>query len=452
MSSVTEKFEDSGVHWIGSVPDHWSVSKIGYFYEVQLGKMVQPNKKSETDKLVPYLKAVNVQDSGLKYNDENKMYASSTDLAKYDVEKGDLLVCEGGEIGRSALVDKEYKGFVFQNSLHRVRSTFNNVQFLHYIMQAIRNSGYIDVLVNRLTIAHLTRERLIGVKIAIPNKGEQDVIVQFLNHKTSEIDTLIADKQKLIELLEEKRQAVISEAVTKGLDPDVPMKDSGVAWIGEIPEHWGLNRLGTITDKLSNGYVGPTRDVLRDHGIRYLQSLHIKQGKVLFDKKPYYVDESWGSKHEKSKLKKGDLVIVQTGDIGQCAVITREFEDTNCHALIIVRLKEHVGFGEYLNWYFQSNYGFFSLLSFKTGALHPHLDPGRIKNMKILLPPKEEQENIINYLNREITDIESIINIQKKIINRFKEYRQSLIYEAVTGKIDVQEMERKIEQEEVSSS
>src|SRR5699024_501399 len=176
------------------------MSKIGHLYEVQLGKMIQPERKLETDKNVPYLKAINVQDTGLVYDTQHKMYASSSDLTKYDIEKGDLLVCEGGEIGRSALVKKEYKEFIFQNSLHRIRSISNNVQFLHYIMQAIRNSGYINVLVNRLTIAHLTREKLVNVKVAVPSKSEQDLIVSFLNRKTSEIDTLIEDKEKLIQL------------------------------------------------------------------------------------------------------------------------------------------------------------------------------------------------------------------------------------------------------------
>src|SRR5699024_12574825 len=114
------------------------MSKIGHLYEVQLGKMIQPERKLETDKNVPYLKAINVQDTGLVYDTQHKMYASSLELTKYDIEQGDLLVCEGGDIGRAALVNIEYKEFIFQNSLHRIPSIPHHAHFLHYLMQATR--------------------------------------------------------------------------------------------------------------------------------------------------------------------------------------------------------------------------------------------------------------------------------------------------------------------------
>ena len=123
-----------------------------------------------------------------------------------------------------------------------------------------------------------------NLKLPATPPEEQRIISAFLDHETAKIDQLVAKQERLIELLKEKRQAVISHAVTKGLNPDAPMKDSGVEWLGEVPEHWRMLRISNITTKITNGYVGPTRDILVEEGVPYLQSLHIKNGKILFER------------------------------------------------------------------------------------------------------------------------------------------------------------------------
>lgn len=281
-------------------------------------------------------------------------------------------------------------------------------------------------------------ERMKRIKIPIPPIKDQILISTFLTNNLAHLDALIEKKQILIELLQEKRQAIIEEAVTKGLNPNVPMKDSGIEWLGNVPAHWKTMLLGIAAEKMTNGYVGPTRDILKEEGVRYLQSLHIKNGKILFDRKHYYVDAEWSKKQSKSVLRTGDVLFVQTGaEIGQCSVVTPEFDGCNCHALIIVKLRKKIGLGEYLTWYFQSNHGKNMLLSFRTGALHPHLDTGRICNIKLAFPPIDEQKSIINLLNRETEKYDQILNKIQLQIEKLQEYRQALISEAVTGKINV---------------
>ncbi|MBY3618627.1 restriction endonuclease subunit S [Paenibacillus sp. FSL K6-3166] len=276
--------------------------------------------------------------------------------------------------------------------------------------------------------------------IYIPPKNEQIAIVNFLDKQTKKIDNLVNKQQKLVELLQEKRQSLIEEAVTKGLNREAPMKDSGIEWLGEIPSNWKTMLLGIAAEKMTNGYVGPTRDILVEDGVRYLQSMHIKNGKILFDRKHYFVDKEWSKKQSKSILRKGDVLFVQTGaEIGQCSVVTTEYEGCNCHALIIVRLRQHIGLGEYLTWYFQSNHGKNTLLSYRTGALHPHLDTGRICNIKIAFPTIEEQQQIVNFLEKEAKKYDQLISKIEQQIEKLQEYRQALISEAVTGKIDVRE-------------
>ncbi|MEO6724011.1 MAG: restriction endonuclease subunit S, partial [Blastocatellia bacterium] len=134
-------------------------------------------------------------------------------------------------------------------------------------------------------------------------------------------------------------------------------KASGVEWLGDVPEHWEVRRVATVSDKITNGFVGPTRGILVDDGVRYLQSLHIKENKILFHRE-YYVEPEWSMEHQKSVLREGDVLIVQTGDVGQAAVVTKEFEGCNCHALIIVAPKPKKLFGPFLSWFLNSSPGF----------------------------------------------------------------------------------------------
>ncbi len=169
-------------------------------------------------------------------------------------------------------------------------------------------------------------------------------------------------------------------------------------WLGEVPAHWEVRTLAHISSKITNGYVGPTRDILVDQGIPYLQSLHIKNDQILF-REDFYVTESWSREHSKSILKAGDVLIVQTGDIGQVAVVPPYFEGANCHALIVVAPIRSVVSGRFLAAVLNSHYGQSSLKSIQTGALHPHLNCGDVRYLWIPLPPKPEQQALVAFLN-----------------------------------------------------
>ena len=211
-------------------------------------------------------------------------------------------------------------------------------------------------------------------------------------------------------------------------------KDSGVEWLGKVPSHWDILSIARISNKITNGYVGATRDIFFGSGVRYLQSLHIKNNTINFHT-PYYVSESWSNEKSKSILKQGDVLIVQTGDIGQVAAVTKEFEGCNCHALIIVSGTEKIS-GFYLAWFLNSNYGRQTLKSIQTGALHPHLNCDAIKDIKITLPDIYLQKTIANFLDHETAKIDSLIEKQKQLIQLLKEKRQAVISHAVTKGLD----------------
>ena len=203
-----------------------------------------------------------------------------------------------------------------------------------------------------------------------------------------------------------------------------------------LPEHWEIRRIATVTTKITNGFVGPTRDILVDEGVRYLQSLHIKNNKIIF-LNDYFVEPDWSAAHAKSVLKESDILIVQTGDIGQVACVSKEFEGCNCHALIIVSPRSTRLYGGFLSYFLNSSFGYDELKRIQTGALHPHLNCGLVRDVRFPLPPLTEQRAIANYLACETAKVDQMIAKVAAAIERLQEYRTALITAAVTGKIDV---------------
>ncbi|MCF1183659.1 restriction endonuclease subunit S [Marichromatium gracile] len=287
------------------------------------------------------------------------------------------------------------------------------------------------------TVESLDSERIKQSTIPLPSLSTQKAIADYLDDKTAAIDALIEKKRKLLDLLAEERAALINQAVTKGLDPTVPMKDSGIPWIGEIPAHWEVQRIASISTKITNGYVGPTRDLFVGEGIPYLQSLHIKGNTIIFSP-AYHVPESWSLSKRKSILTTDDVLVVQTGDIGQVTVVPPEWEGSNCHALIIITTNKIQMLGSFLSWTLNSQYGYHSLKSIQTGALHPHLNCTLVRELRIPQPCIEEQTKISNHLDKYKNSFAKKREVVDQQINRLQEYRQALIAAAVTGQLDIE--------------
>ena len=266
---------------------------------------------------------------------------------------------------------------------------------------------------------------------------EQLTIADYLDREVTRLDALVAAKERVLRLLAEKRLALITRAVTRGLDSQAPLRDSLIPWLGEIPAHWNVIRLAMCAQKITNGYVGPTRDILTTEGVRYLQSLHIKNNRIVFDENPYFVSEKWSLDHAKSILRKGDVLIVQTGDIGQVAVVPAEFAWCNCHALIIVTpIAEHLT-GEFLAAVLNSGYGQQALKAIQTGAMHPHLNCGNVREVALPIPKLQEQCAIVEHIAEETGKLDSLGSATERTILLLKERRAALIAAAVTGKIDL---------------
>ena len=311
---------------VGEIPAHWDLAPLYSRYSIQLGKM--RNQEDITGlALAPYLRNVNIQWDHVDISDIFEMDFAPAERRKYALTNGDLLVCEGGEVGRTAIWRGELAECYIQNAVHRVRPlTYKELgRFLFYVLYAVAKLGVFEAGVNRSTIGHLTSEKLKKYRFMFPPFTEQRAIAAFLDHEIARINALITKKEQLIELLKEKRATLISHAVTKGLDPTVPMKDSGVEWLGEIPEHWEVKRVRDITELLQTGPFGSQlhSSDYSPNGIPVINPSHLKDGHISPDW-DCAVNEETFSRLPRHGLQKGDIVFARRGQMGRCALVTEK--------------------------------------------------------------------------------------------------------------------------------
>lgn len=432
------EYKESGVSWLSVQPNSWSSTQVKYGFGVTLGKMLQNEPKDKSFSLKPYLKAANIQQFGIDISKVDFMWFSITELKSLRLKTDDLLISEGGDVGRSALWNDELEECYIQNAINRARALKrNSTKFLFYWMQFLKNAGYIDILCNKATIAHYTAEKVQATLFFKPSYDEQEKIASFLDHETAKIDTLIAKQEKLIDLLKEKRQAVISHAVTKGLNPNAPMKDSGVEWLGVVPEHWTIvpiKQLAELTPKKSQ------ISGLEDRECSFVPMEKLKQDRLVLD--------------ESRKLKEvyNGYTYFENEDI-LLAKVTPCFENKN---MVIARnLVNGIGFGsseiyvirctakvynEFLYFRLQESlFMNFAIASMSGAGGLKRVPSDVITNFTIALPALHEQLLIIDAIKRKISRIDDLLDKANVAIGLIKERKSALISAAVTGKIDVRD-------------
>ncbi|MFA9559667.1 restriction endonuclease subunit S [Evansella sp. AB-rgal1] len=354
-----------------------------------------------------------------------------------------ILIGEDGENLRSRSTSLAFLAtgkYWVNNHAHILKPINGDINFMMYKLNSINYVPYITGSAQ----PKLTRKNLDNIELLIPSLNEQILISTFLNRKVTEIDDLIADKEKLIKLLEEKRQAVITEAVTKGLDRNVKMKDSGVEWIGEIPEHWEEKRIKYLFSEVNDRNFNEKAELLS-----LFTSIGVRPRKDM---------EQKGNKSQTvinyKIVRKGDIVVNKLlawmGSIGISIYDGVTSPDYDVYR----PLNKDLVSKDYFHYYFRNFHFKGDCYKFGRGIMlmRWRTYSEDFKKILVTLPPIEEQNRIADYLDKISNEIEYLIDNNLTIINKLKEYRQSLIYEAVTGKIDVREMVGQTEQEEVSSS
>ncbi len=417
-----DSYKDSGVAWLGEVPSHWEIKKMKYlFRDVSI-----KNKPNET------LLSV-TQDRGVIprnwIDGRVVMPSGNLDTFKF-IEKGDFAISlrsfEGGlefchhngiispaytvlKYNKNHLIDLYYK-FLFKS-----KKFISELQISVVGIREGKNISY---------------EELQYSYLPIPPLSEQTAIAQYLDNKTAKIDRAIELEQQQIELLKERKQIVIQTAVTRGLNPDVALKDSGVEWLGKVPEHWEVKKLKYLGNAIIGLTYSPDDLCDESEGILVARSSNIQNGQFVYSDNVYVKKQV----SEKLKLKKHDILICSRNGsrdlIGKCAYITEQQEKHTFGAFTTVFRSKY---NSYLFYILNSE--IFKALSgsFLTSTIN-QLTISNLNSIQIALPPLSEQTAIVQYLDEQTAKIDHAINIKLAQIEKLKEYKTVLINEVVTGK------------------
>lgn len=441
---MARAMRDSGVEWIGEIPEGWGVEPLNHLFS--FGKGLPITKEQLIQEGLPVVSYGQIHaksNTGTRISTDLLRYVSTEYAKLYPASYAGIntfIIADTSEdlegCGNSVYNDSVATLFAGYHSIILRPSFTENARFYAYFFKSAAWRVQVQVQVSGVKVFSISQRILKNTVVLSPPKVEQQRIADFLDSATADIDVSIAKTRESIEEYKKLKQAVITQAVTKGIRPGRAMKDSAVEWIGEIPEEWDISTLGRVTSEMRNGYVGPTRDLFVDEGERYLQSLHIKDGGIYFEKQPYYVTRKWLS--SRPTVNAGDILIVQTGDIGQVGLVTEEYAGCGCHALIIAAPDEALIFPKFLTYYLMSHTGRELVLAHKTGALLPHLNSGKIKFAFVCVPPViAEQQEIAAYLDEKCGAIDNLIEKKQAIITELEAYKKSLIYEYVTGKKEI---------------
>ena len=436
---MVRQFKDSGIEWIGKIPETWGTCKVSQLYNVQLGKMLQPNQITDTDTYENYLCAANVGQNALKFFPLRQMWIQKKERDIYSLSKGDLIVVEGGDVASCDIIKDTVNNLFFQNALHRVRAKNGyTVDYLRYVLMTAKAVGYIDLICNKATISHFTKEKFENLVIPISHISEQQRIVDNLDKKCGEIDSLIRLQEKMIDKLKAYKQSVITEAVTKGLDPNARFIPSGIDWIGDIPEGWKITVLRRFTKIILGKMLQPNAKSENDSIEQYIcaKDVHFEGIDTSDLKKMYF------NKTEKGiyQVQKGDMLVVEggAGAAGSC-VLKTDLPDTYIqNSIMIVRPKQGIDI-RYVQYFEFSlvKKGYVDYVCNK--ATIPHFTKDKLSSMPIPLPSLSEQQTIASYLDEKCSEIDKLIVVKQKKIEKLTDYKKSIIYEAVTGKTNLQD-------------
>jgi type I restriction enzyme S subunit len=436
--SAYPAYKDSGVEWLGEIPAYWEKTRIKYV----LHQIIDTEHKTAPfypDGEYLVVRTSNVRNGQLvledaKYTD----YEGFREWTKRGKpEPGDILFTREAPAGEACLVPENLPLCLGQRMvLFRVNHQMLDEHYGIWSLYGGIAAEFITSLSQGATVAHFNMADIANIPLLLPPFEEQAAIASFLDRETAKIDALIAKKERLIELLQEKRTAIISHAVTKGLDPTVPLKDSGVEWLGEIPAHWEVMPLKRSLKSSDYGLS----DNIKGEGIfKVLTMGHIQDGKVLIPE-----EGSLDNVPKELVLEYDDLLFNRTNSrelVGKVGIFKGNSEDKVTFASYLVRLRSN-DYAEpnYLNFLLNSQ---LILSKVRQDALlsinQANLNPTKYCQIRIPLPPTEEQHAIASYLDRETAKIDALISKIRQGIEKLQEYRTALISAAVTGTIDVRE-------------
>jgi type I restriction enzyme S subunit len=450
MSGKYQAYPDyrkSGIDWIGDIPKNWSTSYLGFECSVKARLGWKGLKAEEyVDEGYAFLATPNIKNKEIDFVNVDRITKDRYDESpEIMLKEGDVLVTkDGSTTGTTNAVRTLPEPATVNSSIAVLRSKGNvESSFLFYFF----TSDYTQNIINRMRggmgVPHLFQADLKKFDILVPSKQEQQKIANFLDHETAKIDTLIEKQQQLIALLKEKRQTVISHAVTKGLNANAPMRDSGVEWLGEVPVHWGVSALKYHVDTV-NGFGFSSSDVCEE-GVPFIRAGNIKKKSVT--RTNLYLPKGIVDRHKRVILSEGDIVISMVGSdpiilesaVGQIGIVPNSMAGSVPNQnVVILREKTDLLLKKFLFYALCSDSyrNHLNVFSHKL-ANQSIISSSLIVNAKFMLPSAEEQSEVIKFLDQRLTKFDEVMERNNYSLTLLKERRTALISAAVTGKIDV---------------
>ncbi len=428
-----QSYKSSGVEWIGEIPEQWDIKKVKELYLNRNERNIESDNTflsiTKDRGVIPYSEKGNVG---------NK---TSDDIEKYKKVYIDDLVINPMNIIIGSVGLSKYNGVL--SGVYMVLISYKNFnpKYGSYIFSINSFQKYLKKICYGLMELResLNKIEFFVEKLPVPMLHEQQQIVQFLDEKTKLIDKLVSTKELKISLLKEQRTTLLNQVVTKGLNPNVKMKGSGVEWIEDIPENWLMGKIKFLSEIISKGTTPSTvgREVLEIGNIFYVKVENIKEGYVGVPPS-YFIDEETDKILSRSSLKEDDILVVITGStMGKVVILPKEFTPSNTNqGISFVRLKNksNVRFV----WYWLNSEIIQDRIKVVcTQSTQPNLSMEDLGNFSIPIPSELEQIKIVEHLDSKTKEIDDLIKLEQNKIDLLKEYRQSLISEVVTGKIKV---------------
>jgi type I restriction enzyme S subunit len=424
-----ERYRDTGDRWLGQLPEHWEAlpNKVVF----SRCKTDVGSDWNETQLLSLTLRGVIVRDID---SGDGKYPA---DFGTYQVvEPNDLVFClfDMDETPRTVGLSKNRGMITGAYDVFRCRNAISPVYVYYFYLHIDAYKGLRPFYTGlRKTVRTPT---FLSIKMPVPPPDEQKAISSFLDVETSKIDSLVSEQHRLIELLKEKRQAVVSHAVTKGLNPNAPMKPSGIQWLGDVPQHWRVLAYRHLVTRVVVGIAEAATHAYAEEGVPIVRSTNIKTG-TIDQSKMLYIKPEFAAKLESKALHAGDVVVTRTGaNVGVSAVVPESLHMSQCFTLVITSPKPESN-PEYYNHFINSTPGRLYIDLTAWGSGQPNISVSIIQRMHTVAPPREEQDEIVAYIESVSGRYDGLIAEAERAIELFQERRTALISAAVTGKIDV---------------
>jgi len=428
-------YKKSDVEWLGEVPEHWVLTPLKHL------ALLNPRKSSydgSTEQLCSFVPMEKLK-TGIVQLDEERLIEEVIGSYTY-FEDGDVLqakVTPCFENKNIAIAKGLTNGIGFGSSEINVLrpSQAFNAEYLYYRVQEDNYMSFCtSCMIGAGGLKRVPTDVINNFKVAKPEIFEQTQIARFLDHETARIDALIEEQQRLIELLKEKRQAVISQVVTRGLDPTVPMKDSGVEWLGEVPAHWERKRIKNISPFITVGIVVNPSDYVAEEGLPFIYGGEVKEGLIEVDKaRKISLQDSL--RNRKTMLEAGDIVTMRVGYPGLTAVVPPECEGGNCASVMLVK---RGGFdSRWLCAVMNSRLVRQQVEVVQYGAAQKQFNIADAIEFWMFKPPLSEQATIAEFVEEQSSIFDDLTAESENSMVLLQERRSALISAAVTGKIDV---------------